>query len=112
MKVVSFAVLIFLAIIGISHIVFELSYRFFKIKDDNSLILIRPKKDRKIDIEFSIRSAILKMKKFFRNGVCDIYILKDSLDDNSLKELYYITKDYKYLQLVTKDEFIKKAELE
>ncbi len=111
MKIVLFSILTFLAIIGISHIVFEIYYRFLKLRNDNAFIVIIPDKKNNIDIEFSIRSAIAKSKKLFKNGTSNIFIISDNLDENSKKELSLLKKDYEYLQIETKEDFIKKAGL-
>lgn len=111
MKIVFIALLSIFAIVGISHIIFEIFYHFFKIRDDNSFIVIIPDKNKEIDIEFKVRSAIAKMKKLFKNGSCDIFILRDNLDDEVTKELSLLQKDYLYLKILTKEEFIEKAGL-
>lgn len=112
MKFVFFCILAFLSVIGIAHLVFEFCYRFFKVKGDNSYLIICPQKDNITGIEFSVRSAIFKMKKLFKKGVCDIIILSDNLDDDSFRELSLLQNDYGYLQILSKDDFIKKAGLQ
>lgn len=111
MKIVFFVLLSIFAIVGISHIVFEICYRFFKIRDDDSFIVIIPKRNKEIDIEFKVRSAVAKMKKLFKNGSCDIFVLSDDLDCTAVKELSLLQKNYEYLKVVSKKEFIEKAGL-
>lgn len=111
MKMLFLAIVIFFAIIGIAHIIFEIFYRFFKIKDDDSFIVIIPKKNNEIDIEFKIRSAIAKLKKLFKSGKGNIFVISDDLYEVEKKEISLLQKDYPYLTVLSKEEFIKKAGL-
>ena len=56
MKIVFFAVLILFAIIGVSHIVFEIYCKLTKIENDGVCLVLAPKKESCADIEFSVRS--------------------------------------------------------
>lgn len=109
MKIVFFVVLSFLAIVGISHIIFEAYYRLTKIKDDSVYLLLIPKSSNALDLEFVVRSMASKAKmlKSKNNIIC----INDELDDASIKELSLLQKDYAYLTLMKKEEFIKKAGL-
>lgn len=111
MKILFFIIFAFLGIIGIAHIVFDLSYRLWNLKNDNSYIIIKPDKSDVYDIELSVRSAVYKMKKYFKNGICDIIILSDNLDHNSIRKLNLLQKEYEYLQILSKKDFIEKAGL-
>lgn len=111
MKTVFLALVLFFAIIGIAHLIFEIFYHFFKIKDDDSFIVIIPKKNNEIDIEFKVRSAIAKLKKLFKNGKGDIFVLSDDLYEAQKQELALLQKDYPYLKIVTKEEFKEQAGL-
>ncbi len=111
MKTVFLAIVLFFAIIGIAHVIFEIIYRFFKIRDDDSFVVIIPQKNNEIDLEFKVRSAIAKLKKLFKNGKGNIVVISDDLDEIQKKELSLLEKDYPYLKISTKEEFIKKAGL-
>ena len=109
MKIVFFVLLSFLAIVGVSHIIFELYYRLTKIDDDSVYILLTPKSSATLDLEFALRSMACKAKmlKTKNNIIC----ISDELDDYSLKELSLMQKDYPYLTFMKKEDFIKKAGL-
>lgn len=109
MKIVFLAVLIFFAIVGISHMIFEIFYHFFKIQDDDLFVVIFPKKDKEIDLEFKIRSAIAKTNKLSKNGKGNIFVITDNLDEMQKKELSLLEKDYPYLRILTKEELKEKA---
>ncbi len=111
MKIVFLAIVLLFAIIGIAHIIFEIFYRFFKIRDDDSFIVIIPNKNNEIDIEFKVRSAIAKLKKLFKSGKGNIFVISDNLDEVERKELSLLQKDYPYLTVLTKEELKEKAGL-
>lgn len=111
MKMLFLAIVILFAIIGIAHIIFEILYRFFKIKDDDSFIVIIPNKNNEIDIEFKVRSSIAKLKKLFKSGKGNIFVISDDLSQAEKKELSLLQKDFSYLTVLSKEEFIKKAGL-
>lgn len=109
MKIVFFVILSFLAIVGVSHIVFEIYYRLTKLNDDNVYLLLTPKSSSTLDLEFAIKSMASKarMLKTTNNIIC----ISDELDDYAIKELSLLQKDYSYLTLMQREEFIKKAGL-
>ncbi len=111
MKIVFFSVVVFLAIIGISHIVFELFYRLIKIKDDHSVMILIPHTDKMLDAEFTVRSIIAKLKKLGKNPINNIVVISDDLDKKTMQELSFLQKDHGYLQILTKEEFKEKAGL-
>lgn len=108
MKIVFFLVLAILAIVGVSYIVFELYYRLTKISDDDVCLVLYPKNNDEIDIEFSVRSMIAKADKL---SVKNIICVTDNLDDYNKKLISLLKKDYPYLRLSSKEDFIKKAGL-
>ncbi len=110
MKILFFVLLTFLAIVGVSHIVFEIFYKIFKSENDNTILLIIPDKNN-IDIEFSIRSAVAKMKKLGKNGATDVVLLDDKLSDQQKKELDIIRRDFSYLKIMSAKDFKEKAGL-
>lgn len=108
MKIVFFVLLAIFAIIGVSYVVFEIYYRLTKIDNDSVCLLINPKSNDEIDIEFSVRSMIAKANKLnIKNIIC----LTDNLDDYNKKLLSLLKKDYPYLRLLSKEDCIKKAGL-
>ena len=109
MKIVLFVILSFLAIIGAAHITLELLYRFFKIKDDNAILLFAPKQDDLIDVEFALRSIIAKTKKLGKNGIKNIVCIDDNLSENSKRELNILQKNYPYLTITNSKSFTEKA---
>lgn len=110
MKILFFVLLTFLAIVGVSHIVFEIFYKIFKSENDNTILLIIPDKNN-IDVEFSIRSAVAKMKKLGKNGATDVVLLDDKLSDQQKKELDIIRRDFSYLKIMSAKDFKEKAGL-
>ena len=110
MKILFFVLLTFLAIIGVSHIIFEICYRFFKNENDNTFLVIIPSKNN-IDIEFAIRSAVAKMKKLGKNGVTDIILLDDKLSAQQKKELDIIKRGFSYLRIMSAKDFKEKTGL-
>lgn len=111
MKMLFLAIVLFFAIIGIAHVIFEILYRFFKIRDDDSFIVIIPNKNNEIDIEFKVRSAIAKLKKLFKSGKGKIFVLSDDLNEAEKKELSLLQKDYPYLSVLSKEDFKEKTGL-
>jgi hypothetical protein len=110
MKILFFVLLTFFAIVGISHIIFEIFYRFFKNEDDNTFLLIIPKENN-FDIEFAVRSAVAKMKKLGKNGGTDIILLDDKLSAQQKKELDILRRDFSYLKIMSSEDFKEKTGL-
>ncbi len=110
MKIVFLILLTFLAVVGVSHIVFEILYRLFKNKNDSTFLLIIPNKNNAY-IEFTLRSAVAKMKKLGKNGATDIVLINDNLDDLQKKELDILKRDFSYLKIMSADEFKEKTGL-
>ncbi len=110
MKIVFFILLTFLAIVGVSHIVFEILYRIFRNKNDSTFLLIIPNKNN-ISLEFTLRSAVAKMKKLGKNGATDIVLIDDNLSDLQKKELDILKRDFSYLKIMSADDFKEKAGL-
>lgn len=110
MKILFFVMLTFLAIIGISHIVFEILYAVFKNENDNTFLLIIPQKNN-IDIEFTVRSAVAKTRKLGRNGVSHVVLINDNLSEMQRKELNILKRDFSYLKIMSGDDFKEKAGL-
>ena len=100
MKIVFFVILTLLAVIGVSHIVFEVIYRFFKIKDDNAFLVLIPKKNI-IDPEFFVRSAVAKVKKLGKDSALPILCINDYLSDIQKHELEVIAKDYPFIKVMS-----------
>ncbi|MBQ2971094.1 MAG: hypothetical protein IJE16_00915 [Ruminococcus sp.] len=109
MKIVFFVILSFLAIVGISHIIFELYYRLTKFNDDDAVVLLFPKDDKSVDLEFSVRSIVAKAQKL--GAFKSIVLISDNLSDYSKKELSLLQKDYSYLSVLSKEAFKEKAGL-
>ena len=110
MKIVFFILLTFLAVIGVSHIVFEILYRLFRNKNDSTFLLIIPNENN-IDLEFTLRSAVAKMKKLGKNGATDIVLIDDNLSYLQKKELDILKRDFSYLKILSADDFKEKAGL-
>lgn len=110
MKILFFVLLALLAIVGASHIVFEIFYKIFRNKDDNTILLIIPTENN-IDIEFMLRSACAKTKKLGRNGFCDTVMLNDNLSEYQKRELDIIKRDFPYIKIMSKEYFKEKAGL-
>ena len=110
MKIVFFVLLTFLAIIGASHIVFEILYRLFRNKNDSTFLVIIPDK-KNVDIEFTIRSAVAKMKKLGKNGATDIVLVDDNLGDMQKRELSFLKRDFPYLKIMSAKDFKEKTGL-
>ena len=110
MKIVFFILLTFLAVIGVSHIVFEFLYRLFRNKNDSTFLLIIPNENN-IDLEFTLRSAVAKMKKLGKNGATDIVLIDDNLSCLQKKELDILKRDFSYLKILSADDFKEKAGL-
>ena len=110
MKIVFLILLTFLAVVGVSHIVFEILYRLFKNKNDNTFLLIIPNENTAY-IEFTLRSAVAKMKKLGKNGATDIVLINDNLGDLQKKELDILKRDFSYLKIMSADEFKEKTGL-
>ena len=110
MKIVFFILLTFLAVIGVSHIVFEILYRLFRNKNDSTFLVIIPQKNN-VDIEFTIRSAVAKMKKLGKNGATDIVLIDDNLSYLQKKELDILKRDFPYIKIMSANEFKEKTGL-
>lgn len=108
MKIVFFVLLTLFSIIGVSYIVFEIYYWLTKLNDDDVYLVLYPKNNDEIDIEFSVRSMIAKANKL---NVKNIFCITDDLDDYNKKLVSLLKKDHPYLKLSKKDELIKKAGL-
>ncbi len=108
MKIVFFVILSFLAIIGAAHIVFEIIYRFFKIKDDNAFLVLIPKKNI-VDPEFFVRSAVAKVKKLGKDSVLPILCINDYLNETQKHELEVIAKDYSFVKVINTKKLKEKA---
>ena len=108
MKIVFFLVLAILAIVGVSYIVFEIYYRLTRLSDDDVCLVLFPKNNDEIDIEFSVRSMIAKADKL---SVKNIICITDNLDDYNKKLISLLKKYYPYLRLSSKEDCIKKAGL-
>ena len=108
MKILFFVLLTLLAVIGVSFIVFEFYYRLTKLSDDDVCLVLYPKNNDEIDIEFSVRSMIAKANKL---SVKNIICVTDNLDDYNKKLISLLKKDYPYLRLLSKEDCIKKAGL-
>ena len=110
MKILFFVLLTFLAIVGISHIIFEIFYRLFKNENDNTILLIIPKENN-FDIEFLVRSAVAKIKKLGRNTATDVVLISDNLSEQQKKELDILKRDFSYLKIMNADDFKEKTGL-
>ncbi|MBR2715890.1 MAG: hypothetical protein IKB73_06785 [Ruminococcus sp.] len=111
MKIVFFVILAFLAIVGISHIIFEFFYHFSKVKNDNTTLLYIPDPKNTADIEFSLRSVIAKSKKLGKNYVSNIVCINDKLDEDFKLQLNILKSECEYLEIMSFKDFIKKAGL-
>ncbi len=108
MKIVFFVLLSFLAIVGVSYIVFEIYYKMTELRNDRVCLVLFPKNEESVDLEFAVRSMVAKSKKLkLDNIIC----IRDNLDDYHKTQLSLLQKNYPYLKLFTKEEFIKKAGL-
>ena len=108
MKIVFFVLLAILAIVGVSYIVFEIYYRLTKLSDDDVFLVLSPKNNDEIDIEFATRSMVAKANKL---SVKNIICVTDNLYDYNKKIISLLKKDYPYLGLLSKEDCIKKAGL-
>ena len=110
MKIVFFVILSFLAVVGTAHIIFEIIYRFFKIKDDNAFLVLIPKKNI-TDPEFFVRSAVAKSRKLGKDAVLPILCINDYLNEKEKLELEVIAKDYSFVKIVNTKNIKEKAGL-
>lgn len=111
MEFVFMVILTFFAIIGISHTIISVVYYFSKIKDDNSTFLIIPKIDENFDVEFTLRSIAAKMRWLGKSAPQKVVCLSDNLDEQAKFECELLKNDFEYIDIMTKEEFIKKAGL-
>ncbi len=111
MKFVFAAILIFFAIIGISHIVFSVFYHFIKLKDDNAVILVIPDITKNTDVEFVLRSLAFRVKKLGNCGINQIVCIDNGFDKKTARECELVCKDYDYITIMTNEEFKQKAGL-
>lgn len=109
MKIVFFVILSFLAVVGISHIVFEIYYRITKFNDDCTAMLIIPKIGKSKDVEFTVRSIISKLRKLNDLEIKNVVCISDDLNEYTKKELGLLQNDFENLYVLTKQEFIEKV---
>ncbi len=111
MEFVLLTLLTFFAIIGISHLILSIAYYFTKIKDDNSTFLVIPRIDKNFDVEFTLRSICAKVRWLGKSAPQHIVCLSDNMDEKSKLECELLTRDFEYIEIMTKEEFLKKAGL-
>lgn len=111
MKFLFAIILVFFAVIGISHVVFSIYYHFMKIKDDNALILIIPDINKETDVEFVLKSLASRVKKMGNSGIKEIVCINNGFDTKTLRECELVCKDYDYITIMTKEQFKEKAGL-
>ncbi len=110
MNYVFLVILIFFASIGVSTLTLHILYHFSKVKDENSTILVIPDINKNLDVEFTLRSLISKIR-LLGCPIQSIICIDENLDTDTKKRISLMAKDFSYLKLMTKEEYKKEAGL-
>lgn len=99
---VAIIILGFFAVVGLSHTILSIFYLIMDNKSDTEIMLIVPKIESAEYAESILRSAISKSSK---SKVQNIVCFTDSFDDEITDIAKFISRDYKNVSFMSKDEF-------
>ena len=106
MNVVSYVIVMVLAVIGLASLLRALSLRLFRLKDDGTVLYITHIRSGSENAEFVLRSALSRQRwcaGFSRGIVC----VDCPLDEKTRRICEGVCREYGFHTLMTKEEFLK-----
>ena len=107
MKLLSVALLIIFAVIGIIYFVRDISYFLFRNKKDNSIMFVTPIDGECEDAEFMLRSAAAKVKWVSRGKNDFVICLDCDMSEETRKICENICREYGFARMISKNEFFE-----
>lgn len=107
MNVISAAILVIFAVIGVIALVRDLTYYLFRYKNDNSVMFVTPINGSCEDAELMLRSAAAKVRWVSRGRHDYVICLDCDMDDETREICEKICEEYGFAKLMNKKEFLE-----
>ena len=107
MTAIAVSILIIFAVIGIIHLVKEITYFLFRGKDESNIVLLSPIKGKNENAEYILRGAAEKIKWLCRNRNDCILCIDCDMDYETKKICEALCREYGFIRLIDKSEIGK-----
>lgn len=107
MDVLSAAILVIFAVIGVIAFVRSLTCFIFRYKYDNSVMFVTPINGKCEDAELILRSAAARVKWVSRGRHDCVICLDCDMDDETKQICEKICEEYGFAKLMSKNEFLE-----
>lgn len=107
MSIVSAAIIVVLASVGLAAIFKEISLRLFSCKDECTVMYVTHIPGDCENIEFVLRSVLAKRRWSNEKNTVRAICVSCTLDEKTRKICEGVCREYGFENLLTKDEFLK-----
>lgn len=107
MNALAISILIVFAVIGIIHIVKEVTYFLYRNKSQSNIIILTPIKGKNEDAEYILRGAAEKIKWLCKNRNDSILCIDCNMDEETRKICESLCREYGFIKLIDKSEIHK-----
>lgn len=98
---------VFLALWGFADLIRFLLFRFFKSKNDSSVIIVSPIGNQNPDAEYILRGCCEKVKWMGRVRPSRVICLDTGMNKDLKSICTLVAKDYSFLEIATCEELLR-----